>query len=133
MNRRDLPRYDLTLLRGDTFVSEQFWFPEDVGPDWQLWQIEEGVGNLSCDLLDWRQFEIKAQVISDGKPWFTLSDYLQYSELGRFFWFALSAEETRNLSPSVGVYDLQICKDGYVQTLMYGTVKLLPDITDTPC
>ena len=133
MRGLDLPRYDLSILRGDSFVSDQFFYPENIAPDAQLWQIEEGIADGSVRLKNWQEFTIQADVHRDGELWFSLTEHIVYNETNDRFWFALSAEQTRALASGSGVYDLQICKDGHVQTILYGSVELIPDITDTSC
>ena len=131
--RSDLHRYDITLLRGDSFTSEQFMLPDGVAEDAQLWEIEEAIATGAARLLDWRDYEIKADIHKNGALWFSLSDHLLTDETGTKFWFAFTPEQTRALTPGAGVYDLQICKDGSVHTIITGSFELIPDITDHYC
>ena len=137
MHPLETPPYNFTVRRGDTFETDSFSLPESVSPDLQAWEVEKGIADGSIILEDWQEYEITADVKINGELWFRLTDYLKLSDKRVRFWFEFTADETRNVLPPPdkpfpvrGLYDLQICKNGNVQTLISGFIELIPDITD---
>lgn len=133
-----------TIIRGDTWRSPKFsFFNEDItevlGPVFTPDQIDDAIRDGLLTFRDWRDYVITAQVKIggvDGELWFTLSDYKNIDETGRFLWFEMTATQTAtledlapNFAPVTGLYDIQFCKAGEVYTVWQGSITLQPDIT----
>ena len=129
----DIPRYDFTLLAGDSFITDQFWFPENAPPDAQLWEIEAGIVEGVIRLRDWREFTIVADVKRNGEHWFSLTDHLKSSENGTSLWFEFTPEQTQKLGSGQGNYDVQISQNGQTLTAFCGEITVQADALPTPC
>lgn len=141
------------IIRGDTWRSPKFsFFNEDVTkvlpPGFTQEDVDNAVAKKQLTFRDWRDYRIESDVLHgdiNGNKWFILSDYKKIDTTGRFLWFEMTADETKQLEgkvfgpgelPMSGVYDIEFCKVGTggnpseVVTVWQGSVTLYPDITE---